>query len=255
MLKVAIMIPTYNELESIKKILDGIRQINLPEIELRVLVIDDNSPDKTAELVDSFNYENVDILRRPMKEGLGNAYKAGIKHLLMDHSVTHLVSMDADGSHQVEDLEKMLEVAASNPDASLILGSRWVPGGKVVNWPFHRKWLSQAGTKFAKWALKMNINDLTGGFRIYPRWMLEQLDLRQITSNGYCYQIEMAFAIAHLQARVKEPVIEVPITFVEREFGNSKMSQRIVLEAMLQVTRWGLVMRLDPAADKLHYVK
>ena len=251
MLKVAIMIPTYNESESIKRIIDGIRQINLPETEIKILVIDDNSPDRTADLVDSFNYENVDILRRPHKDGLGNAYKAGIKHLLTDTSITHLVSMDADGSHRVEDLVKMLEVASTNPDASLILGSRWVPGGRVVNWPLHRKWLSQGGTKYAKWALKIDINDLTGGFRIYPRWMLEQLDLKQITSNGYCYQIEMAFAVAHL----KERVIEVPITFVEREFGSSKMSQRIVLEAMLQVTRWGLVMRIDPAADKLHYVK
>lgn len=245
------MIPTYNEAESIKEILDGITALQIPEIHIQVLVIDDNSPDGTADLVTALKYENVDILRRAKKDGLGNAYKAGIKKLLADDSISHLVSMDADGSHRVEDLAKMLRVAHLNSDASLILGSRWIPGGQVVNWPLHRKWLSQGGTKYAKWALKMEINDLTGGFRVYPRWMLEQLDLKQITSNGYCYQIEMAFAINHL----REKVIEVPITFVERKFGSSKMSQRIVLEAMLQVTRWGLVMRIDPAADKLHYVK
>ena len=249
--KFAVMIPTYNEIESIKKIIDQINQINIEDVEIRILVIDDNSPDGTSNFVASLGYSNVEILNRPVKDGLGNAYKAAISHLLKDGSNTHLVSMDADGSHRAIDLEKMIRVAIENPDSSLILGSRWVPGGGIVNWPFYRKWLSKAGTKYARWALKMQINDLTGGFRIYPRLMLEKLDLRQITSNGYCYQIEMAFAVSHL----KKSIIEVPITFVERELGVSKMSQRIVLEAMLQVTRWGLVMRIDPIADKLHYVK
>ena len=249
--KYVIMIPTYNESESIKSVLDGILDISLDDTEIEVLVIDDNSPDKTADLVDSFGYSKVRVLRRPYKDGLGNAYKAAIKHLLADPSVTHLVSMDADGSHRVLDLVEMLRVATANKDAGLILGSRWVPGGKVINWPFHRKWLSKGGTRYAGWALKLDIKDITGGFRIYPRKTLEDLDLKQITSNGYCYQIEMAFAINHLNRKV----IEVPITFVEREHGKSKMSQRIVLEAMLQVTRWALVMRIDPTADKLHYVK
>ena len=251
MMKVAIMIPTYNESESIKNILEQIDAISLPDIEIHVLVIDDNSPDKTAQLVESFHYKNVDILKRPNKDGLGNAYKAGIKYLLQDKTFTHLVSMDADGSHRVVDLIEMLKIANENPGSGLILGSRWIQGGKVVNWPFHRKLLSKGGTRYAGWALKIGIKDITGGFRIYPRKTLEDLDLKQITSNGYCYQIEMAFAINHLNRKV----IEVPITFVEREHGKSKMSQRIVLEAMLQVTRWALVMRIDPTADKLHYVK
>lgn len=252
MMNVAIMIPTYNESESIKLVLDGIQEIRLPDTQIKVLVIDDNSPDKTADLVEKLNYSNVDILRRPFKDGLGNAYKAGIKYLLEDKAITHIVSMDADGSHRVEDLIEMLKVASQKTEATLILGSRWIPGGKVVNWPFYRRWLSQGGTKYARWALKLKINDVTGGFRIYPRRALEALDLKQITSNGYCYQIEMAFALSHLEESIIE---EVPITFVEREYGASKMSQRIVLEAMLQVTRWGLVMRIDPVADKLHYVK
>ena len=159
--------------------------------------------------------------------------------------------MDADGSHRPDDLVRMLKISSESPNA-VILGSRWIPGGSIVNWPIHRKWISKAGTWYAKFALKMDLNDLTGGFRIYPRTVLEQLDLDQVTSNGYCYQIEMAFAVNHLQ---KSKIIEVPITFIEREQGVSKMSQRIVLEAMLKVTRLGLGLRLNPTADKLHYVK
>lgn len=159
--------------------------------------------------------------------------------------------MDADGSHRAEDLEKMLEIANLNPKA-IILGSRWIPGGQIVNWPKSRKWLSKAGTRYAKWALKMDINDLTGGFRIYPRVALEELDFDQITSNGYCYQIEMAFALNHLPAY---KVIEVPITFIERAQGSSKMSRRIVLEAIFKVTWLGLRLRINTTADKLHYVK
>ena len=236
--------PTYNEKAAIKSILDQIDDID-------VLIIDDNSPDGTADYVNSLNYKNVDILRRNSKDGLGNAYKAAITKVLSDNTYSHLISMDADGSHRPEDLATMLEISKDNPEA-VILGSRWISGGSIVNWPIHRKWISKAGTWYAKFALKMDLNDLTGGFRIYPRNVLEQLDLDQITSNGYCYQIEMAFAIKHLQ---KTKVIEVPITFIEREQGVSKMSQRIVLEAMLKVTKLGLRLRFNPSADKLHYVK
>ena len=159
--------------------------------------------------------------------------------------------MDADSSHRVADLSRLIESAKSNPAANLVIGSRWVPGGAIENWPFARKFLSKLGTKYAQWALNLEIKDLTGGFRVYPRRTLERLDLNQITSNGYCYQIEMAYAISHLQGEI----IEVPITFVERREGVSKMSNRIVLEAMVQVTRWGLTRKLSPSADKLHYVK
>ena len=243
-MKPIVLMPTYNEKAAIKSILDQLDAID-------VLIIDDNSPDGTADYVNSLNYKNVDILHRSAKDGLGNAYKAAIKKVLDENAYTHLVSMDADGSHRPADLEKMLKISSENPDA-VILGSRWVPGGSIVNWPKYRKWISKAGTWYAKFALKMDLNDLTGGFRIYPRTVLEQLDLDQVTSNGYCYQIEMAFAINHLQ---KSKMIEVPITFIEREQGVSKMSQRIVLEAMFKVTRLGLGLRLNPTADKLHYVK
>ena len=243
-MKPIVLMPTYNEKAAIKSILDQIDDID-------VLIIDDNSPDGTADYVNSLNYKNVDILRRKEKDGLGNAYKAAIKKVLSNNTYSHLISMDADGSHRPEDLVRMLKISSENPNA-VILGSRWIPGGSIVNWPIHRKWISKAGTWYAKFALKMDLNDLTGGFRIYPRSVLEQLDLDQVTSNGYCYQIEMAFAINHLQ---KSKIIEVPITFIEREQGVSKMSQRIVLEAMLKVTRLGLGLRLSPTADKLHYVK
>ena len=236
--------PTYNEKAAIKSILDQIDDID-------VLIIDDNSPDGTADYVKSLNYKNVDILRRKSKDGLGNAYKAAIKKILSNNTYSHLISMDADGSHRPEDLVRMLRISSEDPDA-VILGSRWVPGGSIVNWPKYRKWISKAGTWYAKFALRMDLNDLTGGFRIYPRTVLEKLDLDQVTSNGYCYQIEMAFAIKHLQ---KTKIIEVPITFIEREKGVSKMSQRIVLEAMLKVTKLGLGLRFNPTADKLHYVK
>jgi dolichol-phosphate mannosyltransferase len=243
-MKPIVLMPTYNEKAAIKSILDQLGNIN-------VLIIDDNSPDGTADYVNSLKYGNVDILRRKEKDGLGNAYKAAIKKVLSENTYTHLISMDADGSHRPVDLERMLKISKEHTDA-VILGSRWIPGGSIVNWPRYRKWISKAGTWYAKIALKMDLNDLTGGFRIYPRTVLEKLDLDQVTSNGYCYQIEMAFAIKHLP---KTNVIEVPITFIEREQGVSKMSQRIVLEAMLKVTRLGLGLRINPTADKLHYVK
>ena len=243
-MKPIVLMPTYNERESIKELLDQLRHLD-------VLIIDDNSPDGTADYVNSLNYSNVDILHRNQKDGLGNAYKAAIKKVLNENKYSHLISMDADGSHRVKDLEKMLQVATDNPN-SVILGSRWIHGGEIENWPKYRKWISKAGTWYAKIALKIDLNDLTGGFRIYPKSVLDKIDLDQITSNGYCYQIEMAFAVSHLP---ETKTIEVPIKFVERRAGASQMSQRIVLEAMLKVTQLGLGLRINPTADKLHYVK
>ena len=251
MIKATIMIPTYNERESIEKILIGISELYIPGVTFEVLVIDDNSPDLTADFVDSLNLKFVKVLRREKKEGLGKAYLGAIQHLLAHSNSSHLVSMDADGSHRVKDLEKLLIAARDHENASLILGSRWIKGGSIVNWPKYRMLLSRAGTSYSKFALKLNISDLTGGFKIYSRWAIERIALDKVTSNGYCFQIEMAHAFSQLNA----PIIEIPITFVERELGASKMSQRIVIEAMLQVTRWGLGLRINPTADKLHYVK
>lgn len=243
--KYLVMIPTYNERASIRDIIEGI------DSQHSILIIDDNSPDKTADFVKSLQYKNVDILQRDRKDGLGNAYKAAIKSALERTEITHLISMDADGSHQPIDLMKLIEKSEQYPEANLILGSRWVPGGSIINWPKTRKAISKAGTWYASWALKLPISDLTGGFRIYRKSAIEKIDLNKITSNGYCYQIEMAFAINQLNGKV----LEVPITFIEREKGVSKMSQRIVFEAIAKVTALGLALRLNTTADKLHYVK
>ena len=251
MMHVIVMLPTFNERQSVGSVIKSLLELEIQSVQISIMVIDDSSPDGTADYVRSLNLDNVEVLQRPSKDGLGTAYKAGIEKALKESEVTHLVSMDADSSHRVADLSRLIESARSNPTANLVIGSRWVPGGAIENWPFARKFLSKLGTKYAQWALNLEIKDLTGGFRVYPRRTLERLDLSQITSNGYCYQIEMAYAISHLQGEI----IEVPITFVERREGVSKMSNRIVLEAMVQVTRWGLTRKLSPSADKLHYVK
>ena len=267
-LKVLVVIPTYNEQESINLLIYQLNKLNMAH--LNILIIDDNSPDGTADYVENLGLPNIDILRRSHKSGLGSAYKDAIKYALSKSSPSkaqdfeYLVSMDGDGSHQVQDLQTMLEtliqIKSKESDQqlskiSLILGSRWVPGGGIRNWSKPRIWLSKAGTKYARFALRLPINDLTGGFRIYPRNTLEHIDLDQITSNGYCYQIEMAFAVDHLNKKLGLETIELPITFVERANGVSKMNFKIVLEAMWQVTKLGLGLRLRPKADKLHYVK
>lgn len=248
--KIAILIPTYNEATSIVELLEKLLEFrNLESLDFEVIVIDDNSPDGTADIVDNLDIAWVSILRRPGKGGLGAAYRAGFAQILASGVFTHLVTMDADGSHRVADLSKMF--AAIEPGKLIILGTRWIPGGSVVNWPKRRQLLSRAGTAYAKWALRIPLHDLTGGFRIYSVELLKALNLSQMQATGYCYQIEMALA-AHL-AGAKE--IEVPITFVERVNGVSKMSRAIVIEALIQTTRWGLSRAFRPNADKLHYVK
>ena len=248
--KIALLIPTYNEAVSIVELLDQLAGFRLNKARnFDVIVIDDNSPDGTANIVDNLHLSWVSILRRPGKGGLGAAYRAGFERVLADSSYTHVITMDADGSHRVVDLEKM--IAAITPGKLIVLGTRWIPGGSVVNWPKRRQYLSRAGTAYAKLALGIPLNDLTGGFRVYSVELLKALKLSDMQATGYCYQIEMALA-AHL-AGAKE--IEVPITFVERINGISKMSQAIVIEALLQTTRWGIARILRPNADKLHYVK
>ena len=157
--------------------------------------------------------------------------------------------MDADGSHRVQDLPAMLD--ATNASIAITLGTRWIPGGSVVNWPKSRQLLSKSGTRYARLALGIPLNDLTGGFRVYSSALLNSLKLTEMTATGYCFQIEMAMASELAGATM----VEVPITFVERINGVSKMSRAIVIEALWQTTLWGLARRLRPNADKLHYVK
>jgi dolichol-phosphate mannosyltransferase len=249
-MRAMILIPTYNEATSVVELLHSLKSLrDLKEFDFDVTVIDDNSPDKTAEIVASLNLDWVSILKREKKDGLGNAYRAGFAQVLSDSSYDQIVTMDADGSHRVADLPAMF--AAISPGKSIVLGTRWIPGGSVVNWPKSRQLLSRSGTRYASLALGIKLADLTGGFRIYSRQLLESLNLKKMDATGYCFQIEMALA-AHLAGATAK---QVPITFVERINGVSKMSRAIVIEALLQTTRWGVKRRLRPNADKLHYVK
>ena len=247
-MKPIILIPTYNESTSIVELLRSLEELHQTR-DFDVLILDDNSPDKTADIVASLKLPWVEILRRPGKAGLGAAYRAGFAHVLPLGKYSKIVTMDADGSHRVADLAAMFR--AISPGKSIVLGTRWIPGGSVVNWPKSRQLLSKSGTRYASFALGIKLADLTGGFRIYSRQLLEALNLSEMDATGYCFQIEMALA-ANLAGATTQ---EVPITFVERVNGVSKMSRAIVIEALIQTTRWGLNRRLRPNADKLHYVK
>lgn len=249
-MKFAILVPTYNEATSIVELLDSLSILReSATYQFDVLVIDDNSPDSTAEIAGQRGLPWVSILKREKKDGLGNAYRAGFSTILRDPSYDQIVTMDADGSHRVQDLPAMFAAAGSG--RSIVLGTRWIPGGSVVNWPKSRQLLSRSGTRYASLALGIDLADLTGGFRIYSRELLQSLNLTEMTATGYCFQIEMALASHLAGARATQ----VPITFVERINGVSKMSRSIVIEALIQTTRWGVTRRLRPNADKLHYVK
>ena len=248
--KIVILIPTYNEAVSIVELLEKLSIFrSSSQYQFDVVVIDDNSPDKTADIVDKLAISWVQVIRRPGKSGLGAAYRAGLNKVLADNRYTQVVTMDADGSHRVEDLAAMF--AAIKSGKSIVLGTRWMPGGSVVNWPKSRQLLSKSGTQYAKFALGIDLDDLTGGFRIYSAELLNALNLKDMDATGYCFQIEMAMA-ADLAGATQT---QVPITFVERINGVSKMSKAIVVEALTQTTRWGLMRRLRPNADKLYYVK
>ncbi|MCX2746760.1 polyprenol monophosphomannose synthase [Arthrobacter sp. MI7-26] len=234
-MRVLTIIPTYNELESLPKTLGRLRAA-VPASD--VLVVDDNSPDGTGQLADSIAAEDsqVHVLHRKGKEGLGAAYIAGFKWgMAAGYDV--LVEMDADGSHQPEQLPLLLD--AINDGADLAMGSRWVPGGGTVNWPLYRQAISRTGSTYARIMLGLKIKDITGGYRAFRRSTLEALKLDQVESVGYGFQVDLAWRVAKLGLKI----VERPITFVERELGASKMSGNIVVEAMINVTKWGLASR------------
>jgi dolichol-phosphate mannosyltransferase len=248
-MKPIILIPTYNESKAILDLLSQLEELHRT-IDFDVLIIDDNSPDGTADLVDSFDYPFVEILHRPSKAGLGAAYRAGIAEVLSTEKYNYVITMDGDGSHQVSDLQSILQ-APHPSELSLTLGTRWMQGGSVVNWPIYRRALSKGGTAFARLALDIPLADLTGGFRAYSIPLLRRLNFDSIDSTGYCFQIQMVIASVAAGASI----VEVPITFVERVNGVSKMSRAIVFEALRQTALWGLQRKLGRSADKLHYVK
>ena len=227
---VLVVIPTYNERDNLEPLLSRLHEV-APAA--HVLVVDDASPDGTGELADKLAAadERVRVLHRPGKAGLGAAYLAGFAEGLQG-SYEVVVEMDADGSHAPEDLPTLL---AALGDADLVIGSRYVPGGRVVNWPAHREWLSRGGNLYSRLALGVPIRDITGGYRAFRREVLEELALGDVASQGYCFQVDMAWRAVQAGFRVHE----VPITFTERERGSSKMSQTIVAEALWRVTRWG----------------
>ncbi len=198
------------------------------------LVVDDGSPDGTGRLAEKLaaDDERVHVLQRPGKGGLGPAYVAGFRWG-RERGYDVVVEMDADGSHAPEQLPRLLTALE---DADLVIGSRWVPGGSVVDWPRTREILSRGGNAYTRAVLRMPLRDATGGFRAYRRCVLDELPLSEVASEGYCFQVDLAWRTWQAGYRV----VEVPITFVERERGRSKMSRAIVLEALWRVTWWGL---------------
>lgn len=232
--KTLVIIPTYNEVENIERITGRVRAA-VPEAE--ILIADDNSPDGTGDLADKLAAidPNIHVMHRLGKDGLGAAYLAGF-HWGIDRGYDVLVELDADGSHQPEQLPSLL---AALQGADLVLGSRWVKGGAVVNWPKSREILSRGGNLWTRIVLGIPLRDATGGFRAFRRDTLLGLGLDAVASAGYCFQVDLAWRA--LRAGFK--VVEVPITFIEREYGDSKMSQRIVVEALLRTTLWGIAYR------------
>jgi len=228
------IIPTYNESDNIIELLsrlDEVRKVLSSGYKIDVLIVDDNSPDNTADIAESSQIDNLSVLSRVKKSGLGPAYLAGF-NLGLKGDYQYFVQMDADLSHMPEQLEKLLSVASSN---SLVIGTRWMPGGSVVNWPFHRRFISKLGTKYASIILNLDYKDLTSGYRVLPRQLLDALDLSSIKAKGYGFQIEIARKAHDAGFEIKQ----VPITFIERENGRSKMGAKIVWEAWFKVSIWG----------------
>lgn len=239
--RVLVVIPTYNEAENLALIVGRVRAA-VPAA--GILVADDNSPDGTGALADLIadTDDNVHVLHRPGKEGLGAAYLAGFTWA-REHGYDAVVEMDADGSHAPEELPLLLDAAR---DADVVIGSRWTDGGQVVNWPWHRQLLSRGGNLYTRLALGMPVSDATGGYRVYRVSALARLDLDSVLSQGYSFQVELCWR-AH-QAGLR--MVEVPITFAERERGASKMSPVIVGEALWRVTRWSVQDRLTSSAQE-----
>ena len=230
-----IIVPTYNEIESLETLIGRVRQ-TVPSA--HVLIVDDSSPDGTGELADQLAADDdaIVVIHRKVKDGLGRAYLEGFRYGLAK-GYFFLVEIDADGSHDPASLPAMLALAQGGAD--LVLGSRWVPGGSVLNWPWARQTISRVGNTYARRILGSGIHDLTSGFRVFRAESLRSLDLSFVASQGYCFQIEIAW----LMERTGWLVVEHPITFIERSAGRSKMHIGIVIEALARVTAWGLFRR------------
>lgn len=228
-MKTLVIIPTFNEADTVLSTINSLLT-ELPQV--NVLVVDDNSPDGTAQLVSEAGKSDarINLLSRIAKQGLGPAYLEGFAWAF-SNGYDLIVEMDADGSHQAKDLASML----SADGADLVIGSRWVPGGAVLNWPWSRKLISRVGNIYARLMLRTSISDMTSGFRVYRAPFLKKLIAEPVSSQGYSFQVELAYRAEKLGV-----VVEKPITFVERTSGKSKMTLAIVLEALTKVTFWGI---------------
>ena len=227
-----LLIPTYNEVLNIGTLINEIRS-TFPA--LQILVIDDNSSDGTAEIIKQLMVSDnkIELLSRPEKTGLGNAYRAGFAWGL-DRNFEYFIEMDADHSHGVADLEKLLGQADKY---DLTIGSRWVKGGQIIGWAKHREILSRFGSGYSRILLGLNVRDCTSGFRVFSKKAIKSIDFLNIQSNGYGFQVETLYRVHEAGLSVGE----VPITFVERREGVSKMHSGIVFEAMWNVTKWGVL--------------
>lgn len=240
--RVAVLIPTYNERDNLPLVVKRVRTCT-PAVD--VVVLDDNSPDGTGEVADALAAadEHVKVIHRTEKAGLGAAYLAGFAWAL-EQGYDAVVEMDADGSHRPEHLPDLLAAAEH---ADLVIGSRYVRGGKIVNWPVDRKAISMAGNLYIKAILGMPVNDATAGYRVYRASTLRAIGLDDVESAGYCFQTDLTVRV--VRAGLK--VVEVPITFVEREIGDSKMDGDVVRESMQRITGWGVQHRREQLARAL----
>ena len=236
-MKTLVVLPTYNESATIAEVLRRIRAAGMPDVD--VLVVDDNSPDGTADLAEALSDElgGIEVLRRPSKSGLGSAYREGFKAGL-SQGYEALVEMDADLSHDPSVLGDLL--AEIEGGADIVIGTRYMPGGKIPDWSWYRRAISRAGNLYARYMLDLPARDATSGYRAYHRRALERINLTAVRADGYGFQIEMVYKVV----RAGGILGEVPIEFRDRTLGRSKMSSRIVVEALILVTWWGLSGRL-----------
>jgi len=241
--RIVVIVPTFNELTTITPIVTRVRAA-VPET--FILIVDDNSPDGTGRVADELAAadDHVLVMHRLGKEGLGAAYLAGFAWALQE-GYDVVVEMDADGSHQPEQLPRLLDALRS---ADLVLGSRWVAGGKTENWPKSRQFISRGGSAYTRFMLGVPIHDATGGYRAFRADTLRRLDLHEVASQGYCFQIDLAWRALQRGMKVRE----VPITFVERTSGASKMSRKIVVEALWRVTAWGVDDKVTRVRKRSH---
>ncbi len=231
-----VIIPTYNERENLERFVSALQEVfENNSLDGHILVVDDNSPDGTGDIADELagRHPNLSVVHRAEKQGIGPAYIAGFREALRS-GTDYIFEMDCDFSHDPASIPAFLEAIQ---EADLVLGSRYTDGGRVENWGLSRRLISRGGGLYAKWMLGVNINDLTGGLKCFRREVLEALDLDRVSSQGYGFQIELTYKALRRGFRVRE----IPITFADRELGQSKMSRRIVLEAMLMV--WKLRFR------------